>query len=386
MYHNRTWGTVCRDYFNDAAARVVCNMLGYGYIHVGWNIGTRYGAGSGPIWLDDVRCNGTERNISHCRHNGWGSHNCDHSNDVSVSCRLTAMRLVGGMRPHEGRLEVYHKGTWGTVCDEHFNNEAAKVVCYLLTGGLVGHFIGNLYGAGSGPMWLDNVQCNGTENDISDCQHNGWGSHNCTHSQDVSVSCPTVRLVGGSRPQEGRLEVYYGATWISPNYINDAAARVVCFMLGYGHNGQLIRTGPGSSTGWSFLCSGNETNIHDCPRSFTYRYVTNSMSCNSSVRLIGSSISREGRLEVYHNGTWGTVCRDHFNSASARVVSYMLGYGHVGRVIDHAYGAGSGPIWLDNVHCSGRELSIVNCQHNGWGNHNCQHSDCLLYTSDAADE
>jgi len=197
VYYGGVWGTVCRDYFNDAAARVVCNMLGYGYI--GWNIGTRYGAGSGMIWLDDVRCNGTETTISQCRHNSWGSHNCDHSNDVSVSCKETAVRLVGGVSPLEGLLEVYHNGTWGTACGDHFNNAAAKVVCYTLTGRLVGHFIGNRYGAGSGPIWLDNVQCNGTENNISACQHNGWGRHNCTHSQDVSVSCPAVRLVGGSR-------------------------------------------------------------------------------------------------------------------------------------------------------------------------------------------
>ena len=50
-------------------------------------------------------------------------------------------------------------------------------------------FIDNGYGAGSGQIWLDDVQCSGTESSITDCQHNGWGNHNCTHSEDVSVSC-----------------------------------------------------------------------------------------------------------------------------------------------------------------------------------------------------
>jgi len=373
VYHNGTWGTVCRDYFNDAAARVVCNMLGYGYI--GWNIGSRYGAGSGRIWLDDVQCNGTETNISHCKHSGWSRHNCHHSNDVSVSCATT--RLVGGVSAYEGRLEVYHNGTWGTVCDEHFNNAAAKVVCNTLTGRLAGHFIGNRYGAGRGPIWLDNVRCNGTEKNILDCQHNGWRSHFCRHHNDVSVSCPTVRLVGGARPQEGRLEVYYDTTWTTRNYINDAAARVVCYMLGYGHNGQVIKNRTSASSRRylnTVHCSGNETNIKDCPLYSKYRNLyADSVSCSSSVRLVGGSNPREGRLEVYHNRIWGTVCHDHFNSTEARVVCYMLGYGYVGQLLGNRYGAGSGPIWLDDVQCKGTEIDITQCRHSGWSNHNCSH-------------
>ena len=54
-----------------------------------------------------------------------------------------------------------------------------------------GRFISNRYGAGSGRIWLDNVQCSGTETSIANCQHNSWGSNNCQHSDDVSVSCYT---------------------------------------------------------------------------------------------------------------------------------------------------------------------------------------------------
>jgi len=46
-------------------------------------------------------------------------------------------------------------------------------------------------------------------------------------------------------------------------------------------------------------------------------------------RLVGSNRSREGRLEVYHNGVWGTVCDDGFTDAAARVVCYSLGFGYV---------------------------------------------------------
>lgn len=48
--------------------------------------GALYGQGQGPILLDNVNCVGTETVIHKCYHGGWGSHNCDHSKDLSINC------------------------------------------------------------------------------------------------------------------------------------------------------------------------------------------------------------------------------------------------------------------------------------------------------------
>ena len=47
-----------------------------------------------------------------------------------------------------------------------------------------------------------------------------------------------------------------------------------------------------------------------------------------AVRLVGGDDDNRGRLEVHHNGTWGTVCGDYFNASAARVICNMLGFGY----------------------------------------------------------
>ena len=99
------------------------------------------------------------------------------------------VRLVGGSTDLEGRVEIYHNNEWGTVCDDRFVSEDAEVVCRQL--GLTGGEARTraAFGAGSGTIWMDDVQCDGGESRLADCQFGGWGLHNCRHSEDVGVSC-----------------------------------------------------------------------------------------------------------------------------------------------------------------------------------------------------
>ena len=94
-------------------------------------------------------------------------------------------------------------------------------------------------------------------------------------------------------------------------------------------------------------------------------------------RLVGGSSHKEGRVEVYYNSRWGTVCDDGWGSTDAGVVCRQLGFGSSGTAVYSAsFGQGSGSIWLDNVACTGSESTLVSCGHLGVGiTRSCSHSE-----------
>ena len=102
--------------------------------------------------------------------------------------------MVGGAKDREGRVEVYHRGQWGTVCDDHWNIADAHVVCRQLFYSNATSAHGQaFFGQGSGPIHYDNVACRGSETRLADCDHIGIGVHNCGHSEDAGVSCDITR-------------------------------------------------------------------------------------------------------------------------------------------------------------------------------------------------
>lgn len=109
--------------------------------------------------------------------------------DLSVPF-LPEIRLTNGPSRCQGRVEILYNGSWGTVCDDDWDIVDANVVCRQLG---CGHAItlpaAMTFGQGSGPIFLDNVDCKGWEAALSECWSHGWGIHNCYHYEDVAVVC-----------------------------------------------------------------------------------------------------------------------------------------------------------------------------------------------------
>ncbi|ELK23876.1 Soluble scavenger receptor cysteine-rich domain-containing protein SSC5D [Myotis davidii] len=114
------------------------------------------------------------------------------------------VRLADGPNRCAGRLEVWHAGLWGTVCDDKWDLRDSTVACGELGCGRVRPRVGKThYGPGTGPIWLDDVGCKGTEASLSDCPAGPWGQHNCGHEEDVVLTCTGTGAAGAPGDSAG---------------------------------------------------------------------------------------------------------------------------------------------------------------------------------------
>ena len=84
-----------------------------------------------------------------------------------------------------------------------------------------------------------------------------------------------------------------------------------------------------------------------------------------AVRLVDSGSYSEGRIEVYYNGIWGTVCNNGWNDKYANLICAQLGFGSSGRLAD--FGPGTGIVMLERVLCSINDTILASCGHYGVG-------------------
>ena len=152
-------------------------------------------------------------------------HNCRHSEDAGVTCEYLealyllqyinymymyrtlcvfihnvagavssfssgSVRLTNGNTPTEGRVEIWYSNQWYTVCDDSWESSDATVVCRQLgyQGTAFAHQRAH-FGRGSGGILLNNLDCDGDEESLFQCSHNGLNVHNCGHSEDAGVTC-----------------------------------------------------------------------------------------------------------------------------------------------------------------------------------------------------
>ena len=190
----------------------------------------------------------------------------------SLPAETLGLRLNGyGSLATTGRLEVFHDGQWGSVCDDGFDMTEAQVVCRALG---FGRAIRTYCCGRQGIMnyedkiWLSDLQCRGNEAHLFDCARPPWGVHrDCTHSEDVGVQCEYSRPV---RPAELPLRVF-------------------------------CPEGNGSCT--------------DCGNTMLY----NQYTCSSSVEVAGF-------VQAYYNGKWKFVDGSKWGEEEAFVFCGNIGY------------------------------------------------------------
>ena len=94
------------------------------------------------------------------------------------------------------------------------------------------------------------------------------------------------------------------------------------------------------------------------------------------LRLVGGSWEGEGRVEIFYNGNWGTVCDDHWDIRDARVLCRQLGFPYATSAPRSArFGAGTGEVWQDHGKCGGNENSILSCGRSGSNMVGCEHNE-----------
>uniref|UniRef100_A0A8C1JCE9 SRCR domain-containing protein n=1 Tax=Cyprinus carpio TaxID=7962 RepID=A0A8C1JCE9_CYPCA len=460
VHHDGQWGTVCDQYWGIDDAAVVCREVGCGEA-VKSVYKAYFGQGSGPIWMDDVYCSGSELTLKNCRSKGWAVHNCGHHQDAGVECSIGVrftrladgshlcsgrleilrgntwftvcaaafdqqdaevvcreldcgapvqvlgalllclinlnelcvlfpgyndLRLVNGPDTCSGRVEYLYFRKWGTVCDACWDMRAASVLCRQLNCGIAVSVVGSdWFGEGSNETWADVFDCDGNETKLSECSISSWSRAECSHRRDVGVICSNSSLalhdglvrLSGERQCEGELEVFIHQVWrrVLLDSWSLTESSVVCRQLDcgsvlnfYGSSSSSPEHSHECVTG--FQCSGSEAHLGNCSSPQT-------LNSRGSIRLVGSGGDCAGRLEVFHSGSWGTVCDDSWDSKDAHVVCRQLqcGVALSNQQVPAWFGPGSGPIWLDEVECEGNETSLWSCSSPGWGKHDCQHKE-----------
>jgi len=281
---NSEWktGPVCHHGWDDNEANVVCKQLGFNLGGTATHNSQFGDVNQRTYAMNAVDCYGNETRIQDCHYTKSMPSSCyNYGNKAAgVICNFPkhVIELKGGINNSEGNVMVRNnKGYFGPICDDYWNNVTASIVCKQL-GFKLGGIATNesQFGPVSATfaMDMDQVNCDGDEIRIQDCQHKTKA--NCYPSEGAGVRCfysnDSVGLRGGNTTREGNVFVMDNEGYFGPvcdhNWSN-RSANVVCKQLGF-TNGGVATTGshfghvPPKYALDDVDCEGDEEHIKEC--------------------------------------------------------------------------------------------------------------------------
>ncbi|XP_014816477.1 PREDICTED: LOW QUALITY PROTEIN: scavenger receptor cysteine-rich type 1 protein M130-like, partial [Calidris pugnax] len=357
-----TWGSLCASGWDLPDAHVLCRHLGCGPSAPTVPPGGSFGGGDGRLRPDAFGCGGSERHPGECPTVRLGEPPCPPGHAAAVTCsggygrekalrgpqkacpepflglpksgerraqgrcgakgRLCPhgspgdvvgvaepLRLVEGESRCDGRLEVATgPGAWASVAAGPWDAQGASVVCRQLGCGVPE----KVYAVpGSGTAALPGLRCDGTEENLAQCNVSGTATTLTSSSKEVATTLT-------SSPEE------------------------------------VATTPTGSPEEVAIICSA--------PQGATPSPSPPCPAGSRRVRLAGGSGRCAGRVEVYVQGSWASVCQEKWDLPDATVVCRQLGCGTALVALgSDGFGPGTGPAWPDAGGCAGSEASLWDC-------------------------
>ncbi|ELU10060.1 hypothetical protein CAPTEDRAFT_221427 [Capitella teleta] len=325
--------------------------------------------------------------------------------DHALAIASTSVRLADGPSQYVGRVEIYHSGSYGTVCDDDIDTNMAIMFCNMM-GFNGGSVRGNTYGSGTGMIWVDNIYCPTGADDINDCSFT-WGSHNCQHSEDVSVECAPnnpyypneingLRLVDGSGTVlpwgtlDGYLQIQWVEDWgtVCDDSFSYSEAEFFCRALGFDRGTVGWSSSNSYITGTIWLddvscptdaksfsqCTHGGWGIHNCAHSedvylscATDSYGQSYVPEPKALAMVSDGNDIYGPPHILLSGSYGWICDDgNFDDEVAKVICEKdFGYNDGQKYIyEGSLIPAMGIMTLNQVHCEGGESSLSDCNYN----------------------
>ena len=239
------------------------------------------------------------------------------------------------------------------------------------------------------------IKISGNESSLEFCPSPGWGRENCDHSEDAGVRCAGpdhsrdclpecgrgfyVNPVDGScgkcsyRCQDCAVTPYNCSSCPAGQFLNKTGNMSSCVKIC--DEGTFGDSASGACTPCVTACLDCFNKKDNCTSCKAGSFLENNQctkSCSTglyiisgvnNVRLAGANSSSEGRVEILHEGVWGTVCDDSWDLLDAHVVCRQLKMGKATEARGGSkYGQGSGKIWMDDVQCKGTERKLQYCK------------------------